>query len=114
MPDCSISWARCCSARASGKAAWANGFTPLIRAVQAGQSGAVKLLIAKGASVNARDGQGYTALMWTAHAGSTASAQALLAAKADASVVGKDGLTARDIAQKRGRADVAALLPSAP
>ena len=91
-----------------------NGFTPLIRAVQAHQSAEVRLLIASGARLNVRDGQGYTALMWAAHNGFDDAAQALLAAKADHRLRGKNGQSARDIAQKRGSAGVAAVLPATP
>ena len=89
----------------------ANGFTPLIKAVQLGQEASVKFLLASGARVNARDNTGYTALMWAAHGGYSAIAQDLLAARADASLKGKDGRGARDIATKRGRAEVTAVLP---
>jgi ankyrin repeat protein len=92
----------------------ANGFTPLIRAVQAHQAAEVRLLIARGARLNVRDGQGYTALMWAAHNGFDEAAQALLAARADHRIRGKNGQSARDIAQKRGSSGVSAVLPATP
>jgi ankyrin repeat protein len=89
----------------------ANGFTPLMHAVQVHELGEVNFLIAAKAQVNARDNSGYTALMWAAHGGYATMASALLAAKADAAVKGNDGRSARVIAEKRGRADVVAVLP---
>ena len=81
--------------------------------MQLGANAAVKVLLARGAAVDARDGQGRTALMWAAQDGRAETAKLLLRAKADAGLKGVDGRTASAIAAARGHAAIVELLPAA-
>jgi uncharacterized protein len=67
---------------------------PLVRAAQAGYSNLVRLLLANGAEVNARDAGGGTALIWACNDGHIDCARLLLAAGADPSLRNNSGYTA--------------------
>ena len=72
-----------------------DGSTPLIRAVRNGLLDVMKMLIAAGALVDARDANGMTALLHAAKWQPNADfCSALLAAGADAAIVDKCGMTA--------------------
>ena len=71
-----------------------DGATLLFAAAYGGQGVVVRMLLARGASVNLQDFHGITALMAAANQGHTAIVQALLDAKADASLQDENGGTA--------------------
>ena len=87
------------------------GWTPLIRAVDAGNLDAVELLLAAGASASPH-ADGWTLLMDAAERGSVSIAQALIGAGVDVNAV-CEGRTAADIAHGRGHTDLARLLAEA-
>jgi uncharacterized protein len=70
------------------------GRTPLIRAAEAGHSGAIHLLVGKGADINAKDGDGNTALMAAALKGFRGVAEKLLDLGADINLWNFQGQTA--------------------
>jgi ankyrin repeat protein len=74
------------------------GATLLFAAAYGGQGAMVRMLLARGASVNLHDFHGITALMAAANQGHTAIVQALLDAKADASLQDENGCTAMRMA----------------
>jgi hypothetical protein len=69
------------------------GQTALMIASEGGHAGAVKALLAAGATVNAKDNRGYTALMHACPHGHTMAVEALLAAGADADAKNSEGNT---------------------
>jgi ankyrin repeat protein len=71
-----------------------------------------RLLLARGANVNATQAEGFTALHEAAFAGDAALAKILLDAGANKSQKTPEGETAEDIARKRKHPEVAALLES--
>ena len=92
-----------------------DGWTALMRAAYKGHADAVAALLRGGAAVDAVDEDGATALMWAAHCGQAECARLLLEAGADASLRGTGGYfykgkTALDLAEEKGKAEVAALL----
>jgi uncharacterized protein len=88
-----------------------DGATPLIRAVRNGLLDVVKMLIAAGAVIDARDSGGMTALLHAAKWQSNpAFCDVLLAAGADAAVVDKYGVTAVMHARAQHRDAVSGLL----
>lgn len=64
--------------------------------------------------VNIQNKQGQTALYWAASRGYEEAVKRLLAANANRNLKAKDGLTARDIAQKKGRRNIVALFDMNP
>ena len=75
------------------------------------------LLLEAGAEVNARSSfGGYTALMWASYSyeADPRIVELLLEKGADPSVKGEDGLTALDLALRRGDREVAKLLEAFP
>ena len=62
-------------------------------------------------TADAKDALGYTALMWAAHGGWTDTVKVLLAAKANPGLKSGDGLTARELALKRGHTSTADEIP---
>ncbi len=72
--------------------------TALTVAVVTGQSGAVKWLLANGASTNARNGDGSTALGAAAFLGRAEMAKILIRADIDSSIRNDSGQSALDIA----------------
>jgi ankyrin repeat protein len=89
-----------------------DGATALHVAAERGHAGAVRSLAARGgqAAVDARNVINQTPLHWAAANGETAAAQELLEAGADASLKEDNGMTALELAEKRGKHEVAALL----
>ena len=71
-----------------------DGATLLFAAAYGGQGAVVRMLLARGASVNLQDFHGITALMAAANQGHATIVQALLDAKADASLQDENGGTA--------------------
>jgi ankyrin repeat protein len=71
--------------------------TALMFATQSGSLEIVKLLLAAGADVNAKESHHMTALMWAAERGHIEIVQALLAAGADVHATNIDGYTALDM-----------------
>lgn len=87
----------------------ADGFTPLHLACYFAQASAVKLLLARGANVEAasQNAQGLRALHAAAAGGSAESVEMLLARGADPDARQRGGFTALHAAANAGRADIA-------
>ena len=77
------------------------------------RTGNVRLLLAKGADVNARDNRGKSVLAIASHVGNTEAVRMLLAKGADISSKDQDGYTALDHAERFKQKDVVALLERA-
>jgi len=88
------------------KGGWAGG-TPLHYAVGEGRNEIAKLLIAKGANVNAKDGNGSTPLHY---ANTKEIAEPLIAEGANVNAKNKDGKTPLDLAIQVRNTELAALL----
>lgn len=82
-------------------------------ALERGDAGAVRELLARGADVDARDRYGQTGLMRAAHAGHREVAAALVEHGADLDVTAKYGLSALMLAVVAGHAEIARLLARA-
>lgn len=90
------------------------GVPPLLIAAIAGHSDVLRVLLVKGASVNARDPRlGATALMGAVAAGHVEAVRALLAAGADVNMRASDGTTALAFAKRTGNASLVELLKQA-
>jgi ankyrin repeat protein len=86
------------------------GVTALHAALAGPDPEAARLLVARGADVNARQSGGNTPLHTTAFNGHLELTRVLLEAGADPSLQSDDGKTARDVALEHGHTEVAALL----
>jgi ankyrin repeat protein len=87
--------------------------TPLQVALLTSQGDVVRILVARGVDVNARQGEGVTALHEAAQNGDASIVQMLLDAGADATVrAGKNAESALDVAVANGHPEVASLLRS--
>lgn len=86
-----------------GAAAARSGWSPLHYAATGGDAGIVKMLLARGAPVDARSPNASTPLMMAAMYGSEDAVDALLAAGADRRARNELGLDAADFARKAGR-----------
>jgi Ca2+/Na+ antiporter len=86
------------------------GRTLLMVAVEETNLPAVELLVARGASLDARDAHGATALALAVEIGFQEAAELLLAAGADPNVHDLSGMTPLDIADEHGAHDIAASL----
>lgn len=86
------------------------GWTPLIYAAARDRVDIARLLIGKGANVNAAADNGTTALMMSAREGHLQMALLLLEHGADAKYVSPHGHSAMSLAKERGHKDVEALL----
>jgi ankyrin repeat protein len=90
--------------------AGASGDDSLIKAVKAGDRGAVRTLIASKANVNTRSGDGSTALLWAAHGADVEIARMLIAAGAKVDVANRYGVTPLLDASRTGDVAMMALL----
>jgi ankyrin repeat protein len=90
-----------------------SGHTPLGLAVQRGITGAVPLLLARGAQVDARNEQGLTALMMACWWGHAEIARALIAAGAELEAVNVRGHSPLMIAAGCGHAEAVSVLLAA-
>ena len=82
----------------------------LIEAIKKGHVAIVHAFIAKGGDVNARDRRGGPALHWAVGGGKIEIVRLLLDHGADIACVDSSGQTAKQLAHKRGREEIAALL----
>jgi uncharacterized protein len=90
------------------------GRPPVVLAAAAGQAGALYLLLARGAEVDAREtGTGNTALMLAANRARLEEVRVLLQAGADVNLKARDGWTALAAAEMIGDDEIAALLRAA-
>ena len=87
--------------------------TPLQVAMLTGSREAAKVLIARGANLNAQQAEGITALHEAAQSGDAVLVRMLLAAGADPSLASKSLGTPRDLALKNRHDEVARLLSGA-
>jgi ankyrin repeat protein len=87
-----------------------HGLTQLIVAASAGQTAAVRSLLASGAKVNATSADGRTALIAAAQNGQIDTVKALIAAGADLNLAAKGTGTALNVAENQGETAIAALL----
>jgi CDP-diacylglycerol---serine O-phosphatidyltransferase len=86
------------------------GRTLLMVAIEEANLPAIELMIARGATLDARDEGGLTALGLAAEMGFQEALEVLVAAGADPNVRDNAGLTALDIAEEHGSHDLAAVL----
>ncbi len=92
---------------------WATGglrVQPLHSAVAGGDEAVAAMLVEAGADVNAAQDGGYTPLMGAAQNGLAATVALLLAEGADPKALNEDVLTAADLAERAGHAEIAASL----
>lgn len=75
---------------------------------------AIRLLVARGASVNAFNNTGFTPLHHAAESGSVSAAEALLAAGADRKAANFQGELPADVARLRGHPEIARLIEANP
>jgi ankyrin repeat protein len=87
-----------------------HGLTQLIVAASAGQTDAVRSLLAGGASLEATSADGRTALIAAAQNGQLDSVKALIAAGADLNRASRGTGTALNVAENKGETEIAALL----
>ncbi|MDB5961885.1 MAG: hypothetical protein JWP59_3179 [Massilia sp.] len=86
------------------------GWNVLHFAAAAGDDDITKLLLEKGASIDARAPAGFTALMLAAREGKESTVAALLAAGADPALVNSEQLTAAQIAERAEKPRIAAAI----
>jgi ankyrin repeat protein len=101
---------------AKGAAVNRPGWTPLHYAAASGDDDITKLLLNRGANIEATSPQGtglYTPLMMAAREGHESTALLLLAQGANAKAKNSEGLTAAQIAERAGKSQVVAALKSA-
>ena len=87
--------------------------TALIIAAQKGHEAVARLLLEKGASVDAADKDGNTALIWASMEGREAVVKLLIEKGASVDKANKKGKTAQEIAARMGHHSVVRLLPGA-
>lgn len=85
-------------------------YTALIAASRFGRTRIVRVLIAAGADVNARDARGRTALMWASYMGYRDLVEVLLAAGADVRIEDDRDWRASDHAERANRNLLALML----
>ncbi len=98
---------------AHGAAVQKDGWSPLHYAATGGSAAIVKLLLAKGAALEARSPNGTTPLMMAARYGNEEAVDALLAAGADRTAKNDLGMDASAFAASAGRERLAARLKPA-
>jgi ankyrin repeat protein len=86
------------------------GATALMEAAAHNQTGAMKLLLTKGANIEATDDQKWTALMWAADEGQSDAALLLITGGANINAKGDKNFTPLSLAQTENHLDVAKLL----
>ena len=91
-----------------GAAVQKDGWSPLHYAATGGNVAIVKLLLSKGAALEARSPNGSTPLMMAARYGNEEAVDALLSAGADRAATNQQGLNAAAFAAKAGRDKLAA------
>lgn len=99
---------------AHGASVQKDGWSPLHYAATGGSAAIVKMLLSKGAPLEARSPNGSTPLMMAARYGNEAAVDALLAAGADRSLKNDLGMNAAAFAASAGRDNLAARLKAAP
>ncbi|RMD45923.1 MAG: ankyrin repeat domain-containing protein [Aquificota bacterium] len=82
----------------------------LIEAVKSGNIDRVRLLIAKGADINAKDERGGTPLHWAAYYNRKEIAKLLLMQGANPEIKDKNGFTPEDVARINGKKEILNLL----
>jgi ankyrin repeat protein len=87
-----------------------SGLTPLMAASRFGHIAVAKILISKGANVNAQASDGFTALMLAACLGNEEFVKLLIQAGANINASTPDGYTATRIAQEKGFMKIVAIL----
>jgi ankyrin repeat protein len=98
-------------AGANANTAVAEGETPLMTAARSGSVAVVKVLLAHGADVKAKEGwRGQDALTWAAGEGHLGAAQVLIENGADVNAQSKDGYTPLAFAARQGHLEVVRLL----
>jgi ankyrin repeat protein len=95
---------------AHGAAVQKDGWSPLHYAATGGSAAIVKLLLSKGAALEARSPNGTTPLMMAARYGNEEAVDALLAAGADRTLKNDLGMDASAFAASAGREKLAARL----
>ena len=90
-----------------------NGITELMLAASRGDAASVEALVEAGEDLDAQDVFGNTALMYAASAGRTAVAELLVSAGADMGARNRNKLTARELADRKGHAEVVRLFDHA-
>jgi ankyrin repeat protein len=90
-----------------------SGWTPLIYAAARDRADIARLLIGKGANVNAAADNGTTALMMAAREGNLQTMLLLLEHGADAKYVSPHGHSAMSLAKERGHKEVESMLRKA-
>jgi ankyrin repeat protein len=90
-----------------------NGRRPLNWAALANSAPAVRVLLARGAPIDAQNLTGFTALHHAAEAGSVETAEALIAAGAKLDIANRHGMAAVEVARDQGHTAVVDLLERA-
>ena len=85
----------------------------LIEAVKKGYPPIVQAFLAKGANVNAADGDGGTPLIWAVARGQPETVRLLLESGADANAADAEGMTALALARRRNAPELAEILLAA-
>ena len=85
----------------------------LIEAVKKGYPPIVQAFLAKGANVNAADGDGGTSLIWAVARGQPETVRLLLESGADANAADGEGMTALRLAERKKLPEIAEILVAA-